>query len=111
LTWCRATVVKDFFQIAAIILCTRIWQLVNMTFVAKLKKSATETFNLLRELYGGVGRCTYCTLAEGIGGMLLSERMFSLPVGVSFYIEDRGKAKNTLNVKTIFFPSSSQYLQ
>jgi len=74
-----------------------------MTFALKLKKTATETFNLLREPYGGDGRCTCCTLTEGTRGMLLSERIFSLLVGVSFYKEDRGKAKNTFNIKTTYF--------
>jgi len=74
-----------------------------MTFAIKLNKTATETFNLLREPYGGDCTCTYCTLTEGTLGMLLSERMFSLLVGVSFYKEERGKAKNTFNIKTIYF--------
>jgi len=32
-------IVKEFFQIAAIILCTRIWQLVNITFVVKAEEN------------------------------------------------------------------------
>jgi len=74
-----------------------------MTIAVKMKKTATEMYNLLREPYGGDGRCTDCTVTEGTLGMLLSERMFSLLVAVSFYKEDRGKAKNTFNTKTTYF--------
>jgi len=42
-----------------------------MIFVVKLKKTSTETFHLLRDLHGGDGRCTYCTLPAGLRGMLL----------------------------------------
>jgi hypothetical protein len=48
----------------------KIEQRINCKFGVKLKKTATETFSLLRDVYGEDGRGTYSTVTKLLQEML-----------------------------------------